>query len=270
MAYDEMIGDRPPLGEDPAENGGPNLAAARAALAENRVWYHTIDLAPGMTTPGQIDLRGLAANLLPEDMSGLRALDVGAFDGFWSFEMERRGAEVVAIDVDKIEAAEWPPISRARLESTAAEWEIELGKGFRLAADALGSQARRVVCNVYDLTPERIGGPVDVAFCGAILLHLRNPVAALERIWGSLKPGGEMRLLEPFSARLTLTSPRRPAASFQAHESDFNWWVPNLAGIAAWLRAARFEDVSRVAVARPPSSERMRQYFAGFSARRPG
>lgn len=242
---------------------------ARKAIETNAVWYHSIELAPGVVTPGQIDLREVAAKILPDDLSGMRALDVGAFDGFWGFEMERRGAEVVAIDVDAIESAEWPPSARERLERTAVDLNIELGKGFKIASEALGSKVQRVVCNVYDVTPERIGGGVDFAFCGAILLHLRDPVAALEQVLNSIKPGGEIRILEPFSPWLTATSPRRPSASFKAHESDFNWWIPNLAGLSAWLRTAGFQEISRVAVMRPPSTERMRQIQAGFRAFRP-
>jgi tRNA (mo5U34)-methyltransferase len=184
--------------------------------------------------------------------------------------MEKRGADAVAIDVEALEAAEWPPISRQRLERVAAEWGIELGKGFGLAAEALGSSASRIICSVYDVTPEAIGGRVGFAFSGAILLHLRNPVKALERIWACLEPGGEIRLLEPFSLWHTISSPRRPAASFRAADSDFSWWVPNLAGIAAWLRAAGFEDVRRVAILRSPAKARgMRQFAAAFSASRP-
>lgn len=243
----------------------PDVAAA---VRENPVWYHTIELAPGVVTPGEIDLREAAPRVLPERIQD-RALDVGAFDGFWTFEMEKRGAEVVAIDVDSIQSAEWPPLHRERLERTAAEWGMELGKGFRIASEALGSNARRVISNVYDVTPEAIGGPVDFVFSGAILLHLRNPVYALEQLWDCLVPGGEIRLLEPFSPWHTLTSPRKPAASFQAADSDFNWWVPNLAAIAAWLRAARFVDVQRLARFRSPAKERMRQQSVAFSARRP-
>lgn len=81
---------------------------ARRAIAENPVWYHTIELAPGIATPGQVDMREAAARALPADLSGRRALDVGTFDGFWAYEMERRGADVVAIDVETIDAAECP------------------------------------------------------------------------------------------------------------------------------------------------------------------
>jgi hypothetical protein len=181
--------------------------------------------------------------------------------------MERRGAQAAAIDVERIEGAEWPGRSRERLERRARELDVELGRGFRLASEALGSGVRRVVCSVYDLSPEAIGGPVDFCFSGAILLHLRDPVAALERIRATLVPGGELRLMEPVSISLSLRSPRRAAARFQAAESDFNWWLPNLATLRAWPRAAGFDDVRRIAVVRPPSVERMRQWCAAMVCR---
>ena len=205
--------------------------------------------------------------MLPKDLSGRRALDIGTFDGFWAFEMERRGAAVVAIDVPTLESVEWPGVNRERLEATARDWGLELGRGFRLAAEALGSSAERIECPVQELARERIGGPVDFVFSGAILLHLRDPVGALERIHGVLEPGGELVILEPFSARRTVRAPRRPAAEFQPLVTPFNWWVPNLAGLEAWLTAARFERIERLGFHRPPASRRMRQWQVAYSAR---
>jgi SAM-dependent methyltransferase len=239
---------------------------ARDAIAANPVWYHSIELTAGIVTPGVVDLRRIAERLLPDDLTGRRALDVGTFDGFWAFEMEKRGAEVVAIDIGAIEAAEWPPRSRPSLEQHARESGIELGRGFSLASECLGSAVRRVVCPVYELEPEAIGGPVDLAFSGAILLHLRDPVRALERIHGALHPGGELRVYEPVSLWLSATSPRRPSASFQATTTEFNWWLPNLAGLAAYMRAASFKRVRRSAIFRPPSTGSMRQFYAAMTA----
>lgn len=241
--------------------------AARDAVRQNATWYHTLELAPGIVTPGHVDMRGIAAKVLPDDLSGKRALDIGTFDGFWAFEMERRGAEVVAIDVEKIDDAEWPPVNREALLRETARYDIELGRGFRLAAEILESRARRVVCNLYDVSPERIGGEVDFVFSGSILLHLRDPVRALERVHGVLSAGGELRLMEPFSVALSLRSPRTPAATFNPLRTQFNWWVPNLAGLNAWLAAAAFERIERLAFLRPPSVKPMRQLYAAFSAR---
>ena len=244
------------------------IAAARRALEQNpRLWYHTIELAPGVVTPGFIDLRKAAERILPDDLSGVRALDVGTFDGFWAFEMERRGAEVVAIDLERIELAEFPPLRREKLRRRGEEEGFELGVGFRLAAEAIGSRVSRVVCNVYDLAPDAIGGPVDLAMNGATLTHLRDPVRGLERIRGSLVPGGELLSFEPFSVPLTLRAHRRPSAEFRAASTDYTWWLPNLAAIAAWLQAAAFSDVRRLAITKPPSMEPAR--YVGFSCRRP-
>jgi SAM-dependent methyltransferase len=242
-------------------------AEARRARDANPAWYHSIELAPGVVTPGQVDLRAVASRVLPDDLAGMRALDVGTFDGFWAFELERRGAEVVAIDVERLEAAEWPPLSRERLEREARERGVELGRGFELAAGALGSAAERRLVSVYELSPDAIGGPVDLAFSGAIMLHLRDPVRALERIARALRPQGELRLLEPFSPRLTLLSPRRPAASFGAAVEGFEWWLPNLAALGGWLRAAGLRDERRLAVI-PPRRGALRHWQAAYAARR--
>jgi tRNA (mo5U34)-methyltransferase len=254
----------------PAGSGDETAAlAAREAIERNPVWYHTIEVAPGVVTPGQVDLRKTASRILPDDLSAERALDVGTFDGFWAFEMEGRGADVVSIDVDRIESAEWPPRSRSWLEREVEARGMRLGLGFELASALLGSRVARVICNVYDLSPEAVGGPVEFAFSGALMLHLRDPVRALERIFKTLEPGGELRILEPVSLAMTLRSPRRPAASFQAANSGFNWWVPNVTALSAWLHAAGFVAVRRTCFARPPAARRMRQFYAGFSARRP-
>jgi len=237
------------------------------AIAANPGWYHTMELAPGVVTPGQIDLRGTASKLLPADLKGKRALDVGTFDGFWAFELERRGAQTVAIDVPALEAAQWPEISRERLEARARDWDLQLGRGFKLAADALGSAVERVECPVHDLTPEVIGGAVDFVFSGAILLHLRDPVGALERIHAVLAPGGTLMVLEPVSLRRSLLRPRLASAEFQPLVTSFNWWLPNLAALKAWIAAAGFTGIERHGLHRPPSARMMRHWQAALTAR---
>ena len=239
---------------------GVRADEARGIAESNPGWYHTIELAPGVITPGQVDLRAIAKKVLPDDLAGLRALDIGTFDGFWAFEMEKRGAEVVAIDVERLDAAEWPPLRREKLKQRAKDLELELGRGFRLASTALESTVERVVCDVYGLSPERIGGLVDIAFAGAILLHLRDPVRALEQVRGVLRPGGELRSMEPCSAWATLVAPRRPSAAFRAADSAFTWWLPNVPALAAWQRAAGFSAIRRVAVIRPPATPRRKTY----------
>src|SRR2546430_1194284 len=103
----------------------------RSQVANEKYWFHQIELAPGLITPGWSNpkLDKLPHFGLPEDMTGMRVLDIGCAEGFFSFEAERRGArEVVAIDSF--------PASIRR---------------FNICRSALGSKATPFLCNVYDL-----------------------------------------------------------------------------------------------------------------------
>ena len=249
-----MSAETPQEGRRP-EQGDPALA--REALARNpTLWYHTIELAPGVVTPGYIDMRKAADKVLPSDMRGMKVLDIGTFDGFWAFEMESRGAEVTTADLETITDADWPPVHRARLEAQAAHDGLVLGEGFRLAKKALGSRVERVVCNIYDLAPDRVDGPFDLVFVGAILTHLRDPISPLVNVRSVLKPGAEFRTFEPFSAHLSVRVKGRPAAEFKATSTDYTWWLPNTAALIEWLVAAGFSGVERYAFDRPPCDER--------------
>jgi len=243
-------------------------AAAERALAVEHSWYHSIELPGGAITPGKVDLRRQAPKILPDDLAGARALDVGTFDGFWAFELERRGAEVVAIDLDEPQSLEGPPLTRELAHNRAREIDLELGRGFRLAADALGSKVERRELNVYDVSPETIGGPVDLIFIGALLLHLRDPVGALERLHETLAPGGQLISLEPVSLRETLRAPRTPLARLEATSTLFNWWHPNRAAHLSMAVAAGFPEVRSLGVHRPRQQRPMKGWMHALSARR--
>jgi SAM-dependent methyltransferase len=222
-------------------------AVLRDALA--RPWYHTIDLAPGASTEGAVDLRGVAPKVLPSDLHGLRALDVGTFDGFWAFELERRGAsEVIASDLDRFDETEWPPSKRERLAATASA--AGPGERFPLARELLGSRVRRVASSIYGLSHELLGGPVDYAVVGDLLIHLRDPVRGLEAVHSVLSPRGRLLLLEEVNVPLTLLRPRAAWASFQARGTDYNWWNGNYRCLRDWLALAGFSAPRRKLVYR--------------------
>src|SRR4029077_18879087 len=106
---------------------------------DERFWDHTIELPDGTATKGWFDLRPYVRHYgLPDDLTGLRALDVGCWDGFWSFELERRGAEVVALDLDREEDLDWPPRRRP-----AAFPPGRRGDGFRLLKTVKDSKVER-------------------------------------------------------------------------------------------------------------------------------
>jgi tRNA (mo5U34)-methyltransferase len=200
-------------------------------------WYHTIELGPGVVTEGVYDLRPYVQRYgLPERMEGLRALDVGTFDGFWAFEMERRGAEVVAIDVEDDRYFDWPA-SRRPTEFTLRKQ----GAGFELAKEALGSNVERRVCSVYDATPELLG-TFDLVFCGSVLIHLRDQVLALERIAALCER--VFVSVEAYDRRLSLLP--FAAARYRAlRDSSVVFWEPNLRAWREMLMTAGFRAVEQ-------------------------
>jgi len=202
-------------------------------------WYHRIEVRPGVVTPGINDSAEVLRHLeLPDRCDGLRALDIGVRDGFFSFELERRGAEVVAIDY--LDASE---------------------TGFPVAKELLGSGVEYRVDNVYRLGPADHGEFDIVLFLG-VLYHLRDPILALDRIWdvcregalvvvetqlldqAFLDPDGSFRALDPALADACLAQ-FYPGKTLRGDAT--NYWAPSLSCLRGLLETAGF-DVERAAV----------------------
>jgi tRNA (mo5U34)-methyltransferase len=201
-------------------------------------WYHSIELPSGEVTPGIYDCRPVEPRLPWPSIRGLRCLDVGTHDGFWAFAMERRGAaSVVAIDLDDPALRDWPADVRTAGPERLMEWDWVPGKAFREAANAIGSKVERRSVNVYDLRPEE-HGTFDLAFVGNILLHLRDPIRALEAVRSV--SGRWLLACETLDPKLQALAPRVPAARFDGIGMDHQWWRPNLRGLAGMVRSAGF------------------------------
>ena len=203
-------------------------------------WYHTIDVMPGVVTPGWFDLRPVL-HLMPwPDVRGKRCLDVGTYDGFFAFELERRGAaEVVAIDIDDQTKWDWPPdnppvpANRQPGMSGAAT-----GGGFRLVAEAKRSAVQWRPMSIYDLDPDTIG-TFDVVTIGTLLLHLREPVRALEAVRRVCS--GVVMSSEQIDLWTTLLGRHRPLVRLNGSGPFCQWWLPSAAGHAQMFWAAGFE-----------------------------
>ena len=221
------------MSEPTAAEREPNRAAELRAKVEAEEWYHTIELGPDLVTKGMFDHRPYVGRYgIPEDLSGKRVLDVGTFEGFWAYELERRGAaEVVALDVPRIQQLDWPPRQRPVEDGTR-------GERFQLAAEARGSSVRWVGMSVYDANPDELGGTFDLVFCGSLLIHLRDPALALERMAGLCR--GELILAEEYSRKLELI-PGLTVAEFKSGE-HMTWWRPTTRTWISMVELAGFDD----------------------------
>lgn len=208
----------------------------RSAIAAHP-WYHTMELAPGVVTPGWFDTRSIAGSLpLPSSLQGARCLDIGTFDGFWAFEMERRGAtEVVAIDVLDPTQWDWPSGSDEAVVAAVGERKAA-GAGFDLAHRALGSSVVRHELNIYDLDEGL--GTFDFVYVGSLLLHLRDPVRALERVASVCS--GRALMVDAIDIVLSKLLRHQPVAGLDGRGRPW-WWKPNAAGLARMVEVAGFE-----------------------------
>jgi tRNA (mo5U34)-methyltransferase len=205
------------------------LTADELRTAADKVtWFHTIDLGNGVRTKGIYDpARTLPRLGLPSRLDGKRVLDVGAWDGFYSFEMERRGAEVLATDSFSWRGDGWGTKD-----------------GFLLAREALGSCVRDLDLDPTKLEPGLVGGTYDVVLFLGVLYHLRDPMRVLDRLRSVT--GGVLVVETEVGMLLT----RRAAAEFypgtELNNDPTNWWAPNVPAMKGMLLAAGFREVTVV------------------------
>lgn len=196
----------------------------RSEIASEKHWFLQIELAPGVITPGWSNpkLDKLPHYGLPEDMTGMRVLDIGANEGFFSFEAERRGAEeVVAIDAI--------PSSVRR---------------FNICNSALRSKVTPYLCNVYDLNPKAFG-TFDLVFFFGVLYHLKHPLLALDKV-ASVSTG--TMLLQTATYEVP-GAEEISIAKFNpfGEESDGSvFWRPNAECVRAMVAHVGFQDIETI------------------------
>ena len=193
-------------------------------------WFHIMDLGSGVITPGRYDpVAGLHGPrfCVPKRLDGKSVLDIGAWDGAWSFEAKRRGASrVLATDKFIWEGGSWG----------------ERGS-FDLAREALGLDVDDMVIDVMDLSRESVG-QFDVVFFFGVLYHMRHPMLALEKVRDVTAPGG-LAIVETHCDMLDLEIPALGFYPNRELNGDVtNWFGPNPAALIGMLKAVGFEDVT--------------------------
>ena len=151
--------------------------------------------------------------------------------------MEKRGGEVVALDLAHEAHRDWPPRRRPD--------EMKGGRsdGFRELHVKLGSKVERAELSVYELTPEQLGS-FDLVFCGSVLIHLRDQLLALERIASVVKPGGTFISAEEYD-RMASLFPWSVARYRADHPAAVVFWRPSKRAWRRMLWTAGFDRVEQ-------------------------
>jgi tRNA (mo5U34)-methyltransferase len=226
-------------------------------------WYHTIDLGHGVVTKG-VGVQSTGPEILP-DVTGRSVLDVGAWDGKFSFLAERAGASrVVALDhyawgvdfldrgaywAECIEKGVFPDQSRDETDF----WRPDLPgrRAFEFAAAALGSKVHPVVADFQSVDLDELGR-FDVVLYLGVLYHMKEPFACLERLRAVTK---EVAVIETEAVHVEGLD-HEALLQFHAGSSlrtDFgNWYVPTIEALHNMCRAAGFAQVRTVAGPPPP------------------
>ena len=196
----------------------------RAEIAE-RTWFHTIDLGNGICTPGQKDTPAEVVQMRLPDLTGRTVLDIGAYDGFYSFEAERRGAkDVLATDSW---TWNWPGCDARR--------------NFDLAHELLGSAVRVQDVAVEELAPKVVGGKFDVVLFLGVLYHAPDPLGYLKRVRSVT---GEMAIIETV---VDLLDVRVPAVAYypgaSLNNDGSNYFGPNPMAVEGLPADAGFGQV---------------------------
>ncbi len=213
--------------------------AARAERVRDSVplWFHTFALAPGIYTPGIARDHGYRLPVVGADrFAGQSVLDIVAFDGFYSFLAEARGARRV-VAVDNEQYVEWV--------RTRFGVNLPAAAGFSAIAELLASRVEYHRMDALDV--RELGERFDVALCFGILHRVTDPIRLLQALADVLTPRGEI-VLETYGSHLPGDTP-----AIEVHEpgnvyarDDFVYWGFPVEGLRRLGRIIGLGDVEIV------------------------
>jgi len=181
-------------------------------------WYHSFEGIDGAMPLVWLQERW-ARFPLPADLAGKRVLDIGSWDGWFSFEAERRGASVTSVDREEID-------------------------NYRTMHRRLGSKNDYRILDFYEL-PSAGLGRFDIVFCLGVLYHIRHPMLALELLCSLTT---EVAIVETFTIE---GDPEIPVMEFyetnELNGQFDNWIGPTANCVLAMCRAAGFARVEQFA-----------------------
>jgi tRNA (mo5U34)-methyltransferase len=258
----------------------------RSRLDAVPFWWHSIDVGDGLTSPGHKTPEMLQAELdalrLP-DLGGKSVLDIGAWDGFFSFACEDRGASrVVALDhfVWSLDLARQQEYWRESMERGSALERYEdvpglwrpddlPGKaGFDTARELRQSAVVGLVGDFLELDLEELG-QFDVVLYLGVLYHMADPLGALRRV---AEVTSDLAVIET-EAAVVPGYEDRPLLEFfpgaELNGDPTNWFVPNMAALIGLCTAAGFRLAESTLPVPPPAADgAVTHYRATVQARK--
>lgn len=162
-------------------------ADLRGRIAAWDGWYHEMDFGDGVSSkpkhPHHQIWGAISDFLAPVDFRGRSVLDIGCWDGKWSFLAEQRGAASVLATDDNSQHWTMTTGGPAAVATTTP------GRGFALAHEAFASRAQyRGDVSVYDL--EKLGRRFDVILFLGVFYHLTHLMYGLTQLRHAVAPGG--------------------------------------------------------------------------------
>lgn len=242
----------------------------RQEAADGHIWFHSLDLGYGVVTNGIKSpevLQGELDRMHLPDLSGKSVLDIGAWDGYFSFAAEAKGADrVVALDfhswsvdlpaaqhyVNGHIAAGTKPLSYELVPEIWKPDTLPGRRGFEFARDMRESNVEAVVGDFMNIPLDELGR-FDVVFFLGVLYHLEDPYLSLRRL---AEVTNEFALIE---TTCVVVPDREHHALWEFFETTelnndpTNWWAPNQKGLIAGCRAAGFSNIE-VLAAPPPDA----------------
>ena len=275
MEIDEKAGQHESRNDSAAAGFAMDL---KKAVASVPFWWHSIDLG-ALTTPGGKNaelLRKEWETMRVPDIEGKTILDIGAWDGYFSFMAETHGAKAVtALDhyVWSIDRRGWGEYSAACIKNGSAPDPVETTpywdaanlpgkKGFDLARTILKSRVRSIVADYMTVDPAYIG-TFDIVFYLGVLYHMPNPLAALEKVAALTNT---LAIIETHATEVY--GHGQPLAEFyptsELNGDPSNWWGPNIAALVGLCKAAGFRRVE--VIKGPPKLGKLRSFAKGIAS----
>lgn len=193
-------------------------------------WFHSFELPDGRAFEGIKPLtiqQAEAALFFAKGVEGKTVLDIGAWDGFFSFEAERRGAaRVLATDHFCWSGPGWGTRS-----------------GFDYMHRTLQSRVESLDVDVLELDPTALGQFDVVMFLG-VLYHVKDPYSCLE---AAARMCSDHLIVETVTALPLETIPAmRLYKPGELGGDPTNFWAPNVPALRVMLDTFGFSKIEAV------------------------